>query len=107
MVLVLGVHPAQHAELVRLLRGFRQQIHDLRAALPMLLETPTGAQELAVFLAALLSVSRAEGRLRIEGLHVWRSAPHAEKDHPLRARGEVRRLDGQRTRRIASGAFRR
>ena len=105
MILVVGVHAAQHAELVGMPARFGQQFDDAQSAFATSLKLPARTEQLRVQRPSGLSMIGRELRFFIKRLDVRRSAAHAEEDDPLRPCSEVRPLESQRP--IGLGSHRR
>ncbi len=101
----LGLHRADERDVVRDLRGMRQELAEPCAALAVLpeLEDRWGNRETLLpgghrgdplahphRVGQLDPAALAEGRLVIEQVHLRRRARLEQVDHPLRPRGEVR-----------------
>lgn len=90
MPIVPGVHRANHAQIVDDLSGVRQQLRNLGPAVTVLHELKRRAEQLLAGsideaidnLAGIIGpVEFRQLRLRIEQIHVRRSAVHEQRDH--------------------------
>lgn len=98
MVGDVGVHRANHAQVVGVLGDARKQLADLDAALAVLLERKRRAKGRAG-LALGREVQRngfpvelSELGLRVERIDLRRAAVHEQEDHALGLRGQGRFL---------------
>src|SRR5690606_35859980 len=92
-----GVHAAEDAKLVGLLRDLGEDLRDVEATLAVARELPRRSEHTFgghlprardVERRPLAMIAR-EARLRVEGVDLARSSLHEEEDHALRSRGEV------------------
>ena len=92
------IHAAQQAHAVGVLGSLGHEFTDPETALAMLIELERARQQLSACTHATeaLTVVSDELRLVIKGIHMGRSARHAQEDHPLRLHGMVRSLGRQR-----------
>ena len=101
MAVVAGVHAADEAEVIGNLRGVRQQLAEVHAALAVFLEFPRAAEEFAAGLvgeavmdiaAIVHAVTALQLRLGIDEVHMTRAAVHEQRNHCLGLGREVRLL---------------
>ena len=92
------IHAAQQAHAVGVLGSLGHEFTDPETALAMLIEFERTGQQLrtGTHAAKALAVVSDELRLVIKGIHVGRTARHAQEDHALRLHGMVRSLWRQR-----------
>ena len=102
---VVGLHRADHTQIIDTLAHPRKQLADLRSRLPMRGELPLRAFEKhlegALSPLELRHRDRLAGvgrkpRLRIPRFDMRHPATHVEEDHPLGPGGEVRGTGGER-----------
>ena len=103
VVVRLAEHGSQHRQFVRVRGGVREDLGDVDAALPVLLEAERARHQRAgmalpdddvAFARQRLACEAVQGRLGIERIHVADAAAHEQRDDTLRARREVRLLRG-------------
>ena len=92
------IHAAQQTHTVGVLGSLGHELTDPETALAMLIEFERTGQQLSAcaHAAKALTVVSDELRLVIKGVHMRRSARHAQEDHALRLYGMVRSLWRQR-----------
>ena len=88
----VGLHRAQQAEVVGMVRDIREELGNPEPALSVLRKLPFRAEQLGAGTYRRRARFGSELGLVIEGIDVRRPAAHAEKDDALRPRREVRRL---------------
>ena len=105
VIRIVGVHRADHAQVVDVPGDVRKQLADLDAAFAVPFERERRRQQLAALAAAVLRGQRLGQRfarvlgqfgLGIERIDVRRPAVHEQEDEPLGPRGEVRGLGSER-----------
>ena len=104
MIRNVGPGPIDQAQIVDVPGQIRIEVRDEQTALTVRLECPGRWLELAALLRILsgsqiarrFSLVLLQSRFVIERVHMRRSSTHAEEDHALRFRFEVRQLRGQR-----------
>ena len=108
----IGAHGPDDADVVDRLGGFRKKLADLDATLPVFLELERRAKRAAGLPLGremnrdFLAVEFRQLGLRIERIHMRRSAVHEKLDVAFDLRGKLRRFDRERIHRAGLGGAR-
>src|SRR5436189_186078 len=86
----VGLHRAQQADLIGMVRDVREELGNPESALSVLRELPFRAEQLGAGTYRRRASVGGEPGFVIEGIDVRRPAAHAEEDDALRPRRKVR-----------------